>query len=125
MKTLVNKTTILIMVLTLVLSSCGINLALFNCKAPTTTTVHLESNNYKVIGRVSGTSSMTYYFGIGGMQNTQIVEKATNEMLSKANLNEGSRALVNQVVDIHKGGVPFFYSKITVTVSANVIEFTR
>jgi hypothetical protein len=124
MKTLF-KSTLMLLGITLVLTSCGINLALFNCKSPTITTVNLESNNYKVIGRVSGTSTMTYYLGVGGMKNTQIVENATNDMLAKANLNEGSRALVNQVVDIHKGGIPFFYSKITVTVSANVIEFTR
>lgn len=46
-------------------------------------------------------------------------------MMSKANLLNTSKAVINIVTEEHVGGVPPFYFKRTVTVSANVVEFVK
>lgn len=106
------------------LSSCGLNMGFLSDKNRTVTHVELNEANYKVIDRVSGTSSATYILGVGGMKNQALLDIAMTDLLSKASLNGGSKALVNQTMDVHKGGVPFIYSKITVKITAHVIEFT-
>ncbi len=110
---------------TILLNSCGINLGLLTDKTRTITNVELNKKNFKVLDRVSGTSSATYVLFIGGMKNKALLDMATNDMLSKANLSGGAKALTNTTLDVHKGGIPLFYQKITVTVSATVIEFTE
>jgi hypothetical protein len=124
MKTYSIKSFIIICSLAFSLSSCGLNMGFLSDKNRTVTHVELNKGNYKVIDRVSGTSSATYYLGVGGMKNQALLDIAMTDLLSKANLTGGSKALVNQTVDVHKGGVPFIYSKITVKITAHVIEFT-
>lgn len=106
-------------------SGCGSNLGFLSDRARTITEVELGSKNFKVISRVSGTASATYYLGFGGMKNQDLLEMAMTDLLSKAELEGTSRALVNQLVDVHVGGFPLIYSKITVKISAHVIEFTE
>lgn len=110
---------------TLFLNSCGINMGFLTDKTRTITHVELSKKNFKVLDRVSGTSSATYVLGFGGMKNKDLTDMAMNDLLSKANLNGGAKALANTTVDVHKGGLPFFYSKITVKISAHVVEFTE
>lgn len=107
------------------LSSCGVNGALVLNQNQNTTQVHMTSNNFKVVDKVSGTSSVKYICLIGGLRKKQLYENAYAEMMNKANLLNGSKAVVNVVTEEHVGGVPPFYLKRTITVSANVIEFTR
>jgi len=107
------------------LSSCGSNLGFLSDKTRNTTNVELSQNNFKVINRVNGTSSATYYLGFGGMKHQDLLEMAMTDLLSKANLDGGARALANQIVDVHVGGFPLLYTKITVKISAHVIEFTN
>src|SRR3954467_10784020 len=104
------------------LNSCGINMALFTNKNSNVTHVELSKKNFKVLERVTGTSSATYYFNVGGMKNKDLINMATADMVAKANLTGTSKALINTTIDIHKGGICMLYNKITVTVSAQVIE---
>ena len=90
-----------------------------------TTQVQLTGNNYKVVDKISGSSSVPYVLFFGGMNKTQLFENAYSNMVSKANLMNGSKALINIMTEEHLGGVPPFYYKRTVTVSAYVIEFTK
>lgn len=106
-------------------SSCGVNGALVLNQNQNATQVHMSSNNFKVVDKVSGTSSVKYICLIGGLRKKQLYENAYAEMMNKANLLNGSKAVVNVVTEEHVGGVPPFYLKRTITVSANVIEFTR
>jgi hypothetical protein len=124
MKTSSIYSLIIFLFLAFSLSSCGLNLGFLSDKNRTVTQVELNRKNFRVIDRVSGTSSATYYFGVGGMKNQALLDIAMTDLLSKANLNGGAKALVNQTVDVHKGGFPFIYSKISVKITANVIEFT-
>jgi hypothetical protein len=114
-----------LLILAISLNSCGINMALFTNKNSTITYVELSKKNFKVLGRVTGTATATYYLGFGGMKNKDLINMATADMVAKANLTGTSKALINTTTDIHKGGLPFLYHQITVTVSAQVIEFTE
>ena len=46
-------------------------------------------------------------------------------MMNKANLLNGSKALVNVMTEEHVSGFAPFYVRSTITVSAQVVEFTR
>ena len=107
------------------LTSCGVGTALIVNQNQNMTQVHLGSNNYKVVGNATGTFEVEYIMLIGGLNKAQIYQKAYSDMVSKANLESGSRALINIVTEEHVGGVPPFYVKRRITVSANVVEFTK
>jgi hypothetical protein len=53
-----------------------------------------------------------------------LIAEARNEMLREANLEGGARAVINETVEIRGTSFPFFGRKL-VTVSAQVIEFTK
>jgi len=107
-----------------ILTSCGVSSALVLNQNQNTTHVHLGSNNYKVAGSATGFSEVEYIMLIGGLSKNQLYQNAYSDMVSKANL-EGSRALVNIITEEHVGGVPPFYIKRRITVSANIVEFTK
>jgi hypothetical protein len=113
----------LIIVMGSALVSCGTGTALMVNQNHNTTHVHLGSANYKVVGRATGTSEVEYVCLIGGLNKKQIYENAYAQMVADANLDAGSRALINVVTEEHIGGVPPFYFKRKITVNANVIEF--
>ncbi len=109
----------------LLLNSCGMNYAAMLNENQHSTQVQLSSNNFRVVDRIHGNAGVPYILGFGGMNRSQLYEQAYSAMLEKAALKDASRAIVNVVTEEHVGGVPPFYFKRTVTVSGNVIEFTR
>ncbi len=107
------------------ISSCGIGTALITNHNQNATEVHLSGNNFIVIDQVSGSSEASYVLGIGGMNKRQLYENAYSTMMKKANLLNGSKAIINVMTEEHVSGfAPFFVCR-TITVSAHVIEFTR
>jgi len=88
------------------------------------TNVELSSNNFKVVNEVSGSATATYVFGIGGLSKKSLVQVARQEMLSKADLVGGSKALVNETLDT-KTSFFFLFWKKKVNTSAHVVEFTN
>lgn len=107
------------------ITSCGVGASIIVNQNLNTTHVHLGSDNYKVIGSAVGTSEVQYIMLIGGLKKKQLYQNAYADMVSKANLDSGSKALINVVTEEHVGGVPPFYVKRKITVSASVIQFTR
>ena len=107
------------------LSSCGISTALVTNHNQNATEVHLSENNFKVIDQVSGSSEETYVLTIGGMNKRQLYENAYSAMMKKANLLNGSKAIINVMTEEHIGGFAPFFVRRTITVSAQVVEFTR
>ncbi len=107
------------------LSSCGINYAVVLNHNQNNTQVNLGSNNFKVVSRVSGSAQVEYICLISGINKKQLYDHAYSAMLDKANLVNGSKAVINVITEEHIGGVPPFYFMRTVTVSANVVEFTK
>lgn len=113
------------LLLTVLLSSCGISTALVTNHNQNATEVHLRENNFKVIDQVSGSSEEKYVLTIGGMNKRQLYENAYSTMMKKANLLNGSKAIINVMTEEHIGGFAPFFVRRTITVSAQVIEFTR
>lgn len=107
------------------LSSCGISTALITNHNQNATEVHLSGNNFKVVDQVSGSSEDTYVLAIGGTKKRQLYENAYSTMLKKANLLNGSKAIVNVMTEEHVSGFAPFFVRRTITVSAQVVEFTR
>lgn len=107
------------------LSSCGVGTALVINHNQNATEVHLIQNNFKVVDQISGSSEVSYVMAIGGMNKRQLYENAYSAMMKKANLLNGSRAVINVVTEEHFSGFAPFYVKRTITVSAQVVEFTR
>lgn len=107
------------------LHSCGVNQALVLNHNQNSTQVQLSEANFRNVGRVIGTDSVSYVLIFGGMKKKQMYQRAYAAMLDKAELGSGARAVVNVVTEEHVGGViPLFYKR-TLTVSGQVIEFTR
>lgn len=107
------------------LSSCGISTALVTNHNQNATEVHLTGNNFKVIDQVSGSSETSYVFAIGGINKRQLYQNAYSAMMKNANLINGSKAIINVMTEEHVSGfAPFFVRRI-ITVSAQVVEFTR
>jgi PBP1b-binding outer membrane lipoprotein LpoB len=114
-----------VLLLAAFLSSCGINTALVTNHNQNATEVHLRENNFKVIDQVSGSSETSYVLAIGGMNKRQLYENAYSTMMKKANLLIGSKAIINVMTEEHVSGFAPFFVRRTITVSAQVIEFTR
>lgn len=115
----------ILLLLTTCLNSCGIGTALVVNHNQNATEVHLSGNNFRVVDQVSGSSEVSYVFAIGGMKKRQLYENAYSTMLKKANLLNGSKAIINVMTEEHVSGFAPFFVKRTITVSGQVIEFTR
>ena len=105
--------------------SCGISTALVTNHNQNATEVHLSENNFKVIDQVSGSSEVSYVLAIGAMNKRQLYENAYSTMMKKANLLNGSKAIINVMTEEHVSGFAPFFVRRTITVSAQVVEFTR
>jgi PBP1b-binding outer membrane lipoprotein LpoB len=114
-----------LLLLTVFFGSCGYNAALISNHNQNATEVQLNGNNFKVIDQVSGSSEVSYIFGIGGMDKRQLFENAYSDMMKKANLMNGSKAIINVMTEEQVSGFAPFFIRRTVTVSAHVVEFTR
>jgi hypothetical protein len=119
------KKQLLIVCASLMLASCGVNSSLLLNHNQSVSQVQLASSNFKVTGRVSGKAEVRYICMIGGLRLRQLYNDAYSELIRNAGLVGGSKALINIVNEEHVGGVPPFYFKRTLTISANVIEFTK
>lgn len=117
----ISKITILAIILTLV-SSCGVQKHNSINTNQSSTTVELSRKNFKVIQKVTGSSTASYFIGFGGLHNKNLLELAKNEMYSNANLAGTSRAIINMTTEEHVSIVFFTVTK-TVFVSGYVIEF--
>lgn len=115
---------ILVLVSALVMTSCGVGSALVLNQNQNATQVQLGSNNFRTVQTVSGNAQVQYICLIGGLSQKTLYQNAYSDMMKKAELT-GSRAVVNIVTEEHVGGVPPFYFKRTITVSGQVIEFSR
>lgn len=105
------------------ISSCGVGHAYVLNHNQNATQVELSENNFKVVGQVSGSSEVEYIMFFGGIKKRNLYQDAYSKMMEESQLIGKSRAITNITTEEHLGGVPPFYSKRTITVSAHVIEF--
>lgn len=115
----------LLLILAAFLNSCDIGMALVATHNQNATEVYLSGDNFKVIDKVSGSSEMPYLLEIGGLNNRQLYENAYSTMIKNANLLNCSQAIMNVTTEEQVSGFAPFYLKRTITVSAQVVEFTK
>ena len=109
----------------ILMTSCGVHTAMVSNTNNNTTSVELTKKNFKVIKKVSGTSTATYFLGIGGISNKALIERAKSQMLGQADIIGGAKAVINLTTESHITMVnPIFFQK-TVTVSGHIVEFTE
>ncbi|TAF98551.1 MAG: hypothetical protein EAZ44_11310 [Cytophagia bacterium] len=114
-----------LLLLAVFLNACGIGQAYVTNHNQNATEVHLSGNNFKVIDRVSGSSEQVYVLAIGGINKRQVYENAYATMMKNANLLNSSKAIINVMTEEYCSGFAPFFVRRTITVSAQVIEFTR
>ena len=116
-------TGILFWVAILFLSGCGINSGLVNQYSVNgaNSNVILQKKNFKVIETVSGESSDSYLFFIGGHKQN-LVAKAKQNMIENAEIYGTSKAIINVTTEEHDV-FKFVYIKRIITVHGTVIEF--
>ncbi|MDD3913649.1 MAG: hypothetical protein PHU62_10460 [Bacteroidales bacterium] len=117
------KFIILLIGIAFFLPSCAIHGGLTRNANNNTTKVVLSQKNYKVIERVQGISKATYVFGIGGLSKQALIAEAKADMLSKANIVGGSKAIINENVEVKLSWFPIV-CLYEVIVSGDIIEFT-
>lgn len=118
------KIIFLLVVVSIILTSCGIHNGLTANSNVHTTEVVLSKKNFKVIARVKGHSQATYVFGIGGLTSKALIDEARANMFSNIDLVGDSKAVINETVEVKSSFILFVLIK-NVTVSAHVIEFTE
>jgi hypothetical protein len=116
-------TSILFLVATIFLSGCGISSGLVNQYSVNgaNSNVILQKKNFKVVETVSGESSDSYIFFIGGHKQN-LVAKAKQNMIDNAKLLGTSKAIINITTEEHDV-FKFVYMKRIITVHGTVIEF--
>lgn len=109
----------------LCLQSCGFASGLTNQFSlyGIQTHVELSEDNFRLVDRVSGSASLTYVFGFGGISKQGLIEQAKADMMSNIEPDGRALAVANVTVET-KGSLMLIVRKYTVTVTADVIEFT-
>jgi len=88
-----------------------------------TTNVQLSEANFKVLGSVTGEAKANHFLGIGPLDQ-DLYSQAKSDMLSKANLIGGPKAIINVSTDTKYSWFLIWRQRI-VYVSADVIEFIK
>ena len=87
------------------------------------TDVQLNQANYVVLRSVTGTAEASYFFGIGPSEQ-DLLGCAKRDMIEKAQLIGGSKAVINVTTDI-KYKWFLIWHHVKAYVSGEVIEFKR
>ena len=87
-----------------------------------TTEVVLADNNFKIIGKAEGQSEARYIFGIPEQPKRSLIAEAKADMYSKASIEGGSKAIINENVEIKHSTFPFL-GIIRIKVSGYIVEF--
>lgn len=108
--------------LALLTTSCGISRQPMNNMSLTQTEVVLSKKNYKVVGMVTGESTQSYWFGIGGLSKKSMTESAISDMYKNANLT-GSQAIINVNVS-YKSKAIVIHGQAKALATGIIVEFT-
>lgn len=109
----------------MVLSSCGYNHMQVLNHNQNNTQVELSQDNFKILGQVKGSAQVNYVLIFGGRKKQELYNAAYSEMLEKANIEGEAKVLTNIITEQHVGGYPPFFYTRSLTVKANVVEFTQ
>jgi len=111
-----------ILALTMMTSCSSFRPSVFNLTNSETQVV-LSENNFETIGRVSGTVTARYIFGIGGLLRKGLAGEATAKMYNEANLS-GSQIIIDKHIEFKTNNlIPGVWGSIKATATGTVIEF--
>lgn len=116
------KKVFLLMGIIFLLSGCAIHNGLTSNMNNHNTQVVLSKKNFEVVAKVKGQASATYVFGIGGLYKNGLIETARTKMMENANLVGGSKAIINETVEM-KHNFYLLVLRNKVIVSGYVVEF--
>lgn len=108
--------------LLLIFSGCTVHGG--NIRHAVVTNVELSGNNFKVLDSVTGKASVDYIVGIGPKEQN-LFEQARKNMVANANLVGSSKAIINVTTDVKYTSVLLLWTRKTVYISGDVIEFTE
>lgn len=112
------------LVAVLFLTSCGVHFPLTHNLNQTVTNVDLNQKNYTVVKTVAGEAETKYILGFGGLKKRSLLELAKKEMITDAEMDGKSRALVNVTVEEYVKNYVFVIRR-KVVVSGQVVEFNK
>ena len=110
--------------MTFLFSSCAMHSGLTTNLNNHTTEVVLSKKNFEVVASVQGESRAVYFLIFGGLSKKALIAEARANMLSNANIVGGSKAIINETVEIKHSFFPLI-RKYKVIVSGHVVEFTE
>jgi len=105
---------VLMVVLT---TSCAFHSGIINNSAS------LGSKNFKIVKLIKGYAKTKKYFGLGGLNKNALVFEAKKDMYENNPLNE-NQTIANVTVDF-KNTIILIYTETKVTITAEVVEFTK
>lgn len=109
----------------LLVSSCGITKQATSNLNQLQTQVVLSEANYKVIGTATGEVTQKYVFGFGGISKKALGDAAMSDMFNNADLQGGSRAIINANIKYDVETYLGIYTKVKVTATGVIIEFEK
>lgn len=120
---LTKKSKLFILGITLIAVStgCSVNQAFVGNVNSNQTVVELAEGNFNIMDRVEGQATTSYILVFGGFKKKNLHNAAMADLLEKANLS-GSQALANVTTE-YQFETYLVYHKVTVVVSAHVVEF--
>jgi hypothetical protein len=112
--------TIIFLFLILTLSSCfAYHTGYMNNSAS------LSSNNFSYVQKnIGGQSFATYIIGIGGLDQESLVHAAKLKLTEKHEL-KSNQAYVNTTVSFKTAVYFFVVTKVTCTITADIVEFNK
>jgi len=109
----------LIMGATIIINGCGLHSGYM------TNSAALGGANFSYSKmNAKGTSSAEYIFGIGGLDKTNLVNAAKQNLLA-TNPLEANQALVNVTVNFKHEFYLLIYTKVTCIVAADIVTFNK
>jgi hypothetical protein len=87
-------------------------------------TVGFEKAGHKIVGSVSSTVDCGYIFGAIPLDDVELYKRAMTDIRAQANLKGRSAALAHITQDIVVKDF-FIYKSVALTISADVVEFTK
>ena len=111
------KRNLILFAIIAIISSCGSHYGTMSGNAS------ISNANFRIVDIAVGTSISKKVFGLGGLKNEAMVLEAKRNLYSSYPLVKG-QALANVTVDFVRKNY-FFYEKIKVTVSAEVVDFNQ
>jgi hypothetical protein len=105
-------------VLSMLITSCAINSGYINSSAS------LSSANFKYVKLAKGSSETSKFLGLGGLEVDMLLANAKSNMFENYPLKD-NQTYANFCVDFLNSNILYLVKKQKVTITADIVEFTK